>query len=272
MKLTILGSGKMGEALARGILNAGLISPRELTLADINSSRLASLSAELGTAGTGDNVEAAQSADVVILAVKPNLVESVCKEIAGALPECAVLLSIAAGVTLESISRALSRSDLFLVRAMPNTPCLVGAGTIGISFRENTPASVPADKRRLIIDLLSPLGIVEEFPEAQLNAVTGLSGSGPAYVALMIEALADGGVLMGLPRDVALKFAAQTVFGTAKMVLETKQHPVEIKEAVSSPGGTTIAGIMALEEGGFRAAVIDAVRRAAARAKELSGA
>ena len=269
MHLTILGAGKMGEALARGILRAGLVAPTELTLADVAATRLAELSEELQVKAATTNAEAVRLADVVILAVKPPLIAEVCREIAVALPAGSVVLSIAAGVTLATISHALDRGDLTLARAMPNTPCLVGAGAIGVCFYASE-QTVPALVRREVLDLLAPLGVVQEFSESQLDAVTGLSGSGPAYIAILIEALADGGVLMGLPRPVAQQFAAQTVYGTAKMILETGQHPAQVKDAVSSPAGTTIAGIAALEAHSFRAALITAVRDAARRSRELS--
>jgi len=176
------------------------------------------------------------------------------------------VLSIAAGITLRQLAAALARTDLILARAMPNTPCLVGAGAIGLSLA----AGAPAEAAQTVCRLLSAVGLVESVLEAQLDAVTGLSGSGPAYIAVLIEALADGGVLAGLPRPQAERLAAQTVLGTARLILETGQHPAQVKDAVASPGGTTIAGVAALEAGGLRHALIAAVRAAAARARELS--
>ena len=267
MHVTIIGAGKMGEALARGMLQAELLTPAELTLADVPASSVAALAADLGAAADTDNTTAVRAASLVILAVKPNIVVPVCQEIAAALPVGAIVVSIAAGIPLRQLAAGLGRADLVLARAMPNTPCLVGAGAIGVSFAP----SAPAGARATVLQLLAATGLVLEMPEAQLDAVTGLSGSGPAYIALFIEALADGGVLMGLPRAQAAQLAAQTVFGTAKLIMESGQHPAQVKDMVSSPGGTTIAGIAALESAGFRAAAIAAVKAATLRSSELSG-
>jgi pyrroline-5-carboxylate reductase len=267
MKLTIIGAGKMGEALARGILAAGLVVPHDLTFADIAIARLQALAGEIGAQACTENTAAVADAALVVLAVKPKDLAAVCREIAPVLTPRTIILSIAAGVTLRQVAGALGREDLLLARAMPNTPCLVGAGAIGLSF---APGVTPA-ARETVSQLLAPTGLVEEMPEALLDAVTGLSGSGPAYVAVFIEALADGGVLMGLPRAQALQLATQTVLGTAKLLLETGLHPAQVKDAVSSPGGTTIAGVEMLEVAGFRAAAISAVKAATMRSRALSG-
>lgn len=267
MRLTIIGAGKMGEALARGILQAGLTSPADLHFSDIAAPRLAALAAELGVQTDTDNLQAVRQADVIILAVKPKDLLAVCRDIAGELPTGARVLSIAAGIPLRQIAVALDRTDLLLARAMPNTPCLVGAGAIGLSFL----GEMPDAARQTFLDLLAATGVVVEVPESLLDAVTGLSGSGPAYVAIFLEALADGGVLMGLPRAQAQQLAAQTLLGTVQLLLETGQHPAQVKDAVSSPAGTTIAAIATLEAAGFRAAVIAAVEAAATRSHDLSG-
>ena len=267
MILAILGAGKMGEALARGILDAGVVAPDDLRLADIATARVVALASELGVVAAADNRRAVADASLVILAVKPQIVETVCAEIAAVIPAHGTVLSIAAGVTLRQLKQMLPREDIMLARAMPNTPCLVAAGAIGLSVDPQAPQEV----RQSLRALLSPLGLVEELPESLLNAVTGLSGSGPAYIAVLIEALADGGVRMGLPREQAQRLAAQTVLGTGKLILETQQHPAQVKDAVSSPGGTTIAGLAALEAHNFRYALIDAVQAATLRARELAG-
>ena len=267
MNVTIIGAGKMGESLARGILNAGLVKPTELLFTDVATERVHALAGELGASTAPNNSAAVQHATLIILAVKPNIINTVCHEIAAAIPAGAIVLSIAAGITLTQLTKALKRDDIILARAMPNTPCLVGAGAIAVSFPDGT----PAEARQTVASLLTPTGVVEEMPEYHLDAVTGLSGSGPAYVAVFIEALADGGVLMGLTRAQAQQLATQTVLGTAKLIMETQQHPAQVKDAVSSPGGTTIAGIVALEDAGFRAAAIAAVKAATMRSRELSG-
>ncbi len=267
MNVTIIGSGKMGEALARGILQAGFVRPAELIVTDVIPSQAQTLAAALGATSLNDNLAAVTNAALVIIAVKPKDVGKLCREIGASLPANSTVVSIAAGITLEQLTASLGRDDVSLVRVMPNTPCLVGAGAIGVSFAHG----VPDEVRGNVTNLLSTTGVVEELPESMLDAVTGLSGSGPAYVALFIEALADGGVLMGLPRAQAQRLATQTLLGTAKLLAETHQHPAQVKDAVSSPGGTTIAGVAALEEGGFRAAVIAAVKAATQRSKALSG-
>lgn len=268
MQLTILGgAGKMGEAMTRGILAAGLLAPMDITLADAVAPQLEDLAADLGARAVRDNVTAVAGADVVILAVKPPIVSGVCTEITAALRPQTIVLSIAAGVTLRSMAQALARHDVLLARAMPNTPALVGAGAFGLAFAED----VPDDARIRVRGLLAPLGVVEDVPESLLDAVTGLSGSGPAYVAIFIEALTDGAVQMGLPRAQAHRLAVQTVLGTAQLIQQDGQHPAVVKDAVSSPGGTTIAAIAALEETGFRHAAMAAVRASARRARELSG-
>lgn len=266
MKITILGSGKMGEALARGILQAEGVRPEHLVVTDVLPAQANALAAALGVTALSDNQAAVAGATLVVIAVKPKNVAPLCREIAAALPAESMVLSIAAGITLAQLAAALDRPDLALVRAMPNTPCLVGAGAIGVSFAPQ----VPEAARGMLLRLLATIGLVEELPESLLNAVTGLSGSGPAYVAMFIEALADGGVLMGLPRAQAQRLAAQTVLGSAQLVLSTQQHPAQVKDAVSSPGGTTIAGVAALEDRGFRAAAIAAVAAATRRAIALS--
>lgn len=266
MKLTIIGAGKMGEALARGILASGTVSPQNMVLTDVGA-HLAALANELGVTAMDDNRQAVDKADLVMLAVKPQYIAGICAEIAPALAPTTLVVSIAAGVTLSQIASALARTEIVLARAMPNTPCLVSAGAFGLAFS----AGAPGTARQAVHELLAPLGIVEEVPEYLMDVVTGLSGSGPAYVAIFIEALADGAVQMGLPRQQALRLATQTVLGTAQLLQQSGQHPAVLKDAVASPGGTTIAAIAALEETGFRHAAMAAVRAATRRSRELSG-
>ena len=203
-------------------------------------------------------------ANVLILAVKPQVLPAALKELAEQIGPDQLVVSIAAGIRLSVLESGL-RPGTRVIRVMPNTPCLVGAGACGIS----TGSHATSRDMEIVSALLESVGIVEVIPEKLMDALTGLSGSGPAYVFQMIEALSDGGVLMGLPRKTATRLAAQTLLGSARMVLETGEHPGQLKDAVTSPGGTTIAGIHALESGGLRTALMNAVRASAIRSAEL---
>lgn len=266
MQMTIIGAGKMGEALARGIISAGLLSANEMIFSDKAIDATRKLAKSLQMQATDDNLLAVRDSEIVVLAVKPAVITEVCKDIAEELAAGCTVLSIAAGVTLAELSRVINRDDICLARAMPNTPCLVGQGAIGLSFL----AEIPSAQQDRLQQLLSATGLVITVPEGLLNAVTGLSGSGPAYVAIFIEALADGGVLMGLPREQAMLLALQTVLGTAALIQQTGMHPGEVKDAVTSPGGTTIAAVQTLEEYHFRAAAIAAVQTATERASQMA--
>lgn len=262
-RLAIIGAGAMGSAFAEGVISAGLVAPSDLALADVDSAALKKLADRLG-AKSADNVSAAKDADVILLAIKPTLVTDVLAGIRDVLTEGKLIVSIAAGVKIESIESAIPKG-VPVVRAMPNTPCRIRQGAIG--FSRGTAAK---DKHVEVAGrIFNSVGLSFEVPEKMLNAVTGLSGSGPAYVYLMIEALSDAGVRVGLPRDVALKLGAQTVAGASRMVLELNEHPARLKDQVTSPGGTTIAGIDALEGAGFRSAIMEAVKAATKRAEEL---
>jgi pyrroline-5-carboxylate reductase len=210
------------------------------------------------------NAEVVQACDTLVLAVKPQVMAAVLAEVKPHIAARHVVVSIAAGVTLKTLADGLGDKTR-LVRVMPNTPCLVGASAAGFA-----PGSTATPEDVVLVGrLFGAVGKAFAVPEPLLDAVTGLSGSGPAFVYVMIEALADGGVRVGLPRDVAQALAAQTVLGAAKMVLETGQHPAALKDAVASPGGTTIAGLHALERAGLRAALMDAVEAATRRSLEL---
>ena len=264
LRFGFLGAGRMATALARGWLRAGLARVDCILASDpIPQARL-QFAEETGTSSLEDNRAIVQRSDVVILAVKPQNMASLLAEIRPLLTARHLVISIAAGVGLSQLANGLG-SECRLIRVMPNTPCLVGASAAGYAAS----ASATPDDLRLVEQLLNSVGKGFALPERLLDAVTGLSGSGPAYVFVMIEALSDGGVRMGLPRDVATQLAAQTVFGAAKMLLETGLHPGVLKDQVASPGGTTIAGLHALEKGGFRAAVMDAVEAATKRSAEL---
>jgi pyrroline-5-carboxylate reductase len=263
-RIGFLGAGKMAAALAASWLRAGLTTPQRLAASDPVAAARAAFTKETGVTATADNLQAVEASDVVILAVKPQQAADVLREIRTALGPQHLLVSIAAGVTLRRLGEQLGDGRR-LVRVMPNTPCLVAASASAFA---PSSAATAADIE-LVQRLLGAVGRACQVPEKLLDAVTGLSGSGPAFVFVMIEALADGGVRMGLPRDLALQLAAQTVFGSAKMLLETGLHPGVLKDMVASPGGTTIAGLHALERGGCRAALIDAVEAATLRSAEL---
>jgi pyrroline-5-carboxylate reductase len=254
----------MGQALARGLIAADVYSPREIVATDADKDRLAAFDEETGIESAG-NVEAVSSATIIVLAVKPTVIVDVMEEIAGYVTADQLVISIAAGVKIQRIGSFL-RSGVPIIRAMPNTPCLVQAGAIAISRGKD--ATDTHVERALSI--FGAVGKVIEVPERLMDAVTGLSGSGPAYIYTAIESLSDAGVAAGLTRVQASMLAAQTVYGSAKMVVETGTHPAVLKEAVTSPGGTTIAGLVALERAGFRAAILDAVEAATDRSEQLS--
>jgi len=259
-----LGAGQMATALAAGWTRAGLLDPPRALAADPSPAARSKFEHQTGIKTAATNAEVVIAADVMVLAVKPQVMASVLAEARPHLAPRHLVISIAAGVTLRALSEALGPNTR-LVRVMPNTPCLVGASASGFAAG----AAATADDVALVGALFGAVGKAFSVPEHLLDAVTGLSGSGPAYVYVLIEALADGGVRVGLPRDVAQALAAQTVLGAAKMVLETGQHPGVLKDAVASPGGTTIVGLHALERAGFRAGLMDAVEAATRRAEEL---
>jgi len=254
----------MATAMAKGFIDAGLCRAGNIVVSDTNPLALNSLSA-LGVRTTQDNKQVVTDSELVVLAVKPSVVSTVLEEVApNVVIERQVFVSIAAGVTLKSLEQQLPKGTR-VIRVMPNTPSLVQAGASVLSCGSNARASDPL----LVKKLLESVGMCEEGGENLLDAVTGLSGSGPAYAFTAIEAMADGGVKMGLPRDLAIKLAAQTLMGAAKMVLETSKHPGQLKDEVCSPSGTTISAMHVLEHRGFRASLIDAVEAATLRAKEL---
>jgi pyrroline-5-carboxylate reductase len=254
----------MATALARGLIAAGAAVRDDLYASDPDRQALERLAASCGLRPCAQNREVAATADVIVLAVKPQSMPEVLAELAPCVDGRHLVVSVAAGVTLAAIRGALGAGPR-LVRVMPNTPALVGAAASAYALD----ASATEADERLVRHGLESIGRVVRVPESLLDAVTGLSGSGPAFVFLVIDALADGGVRVGLPRSTALELAAQTVLGAARMVLETGEHPAVLKDRVASPAGTTIAGLHALERGGVRAAVIDAVVAAAQRAAEL---
>jgi pyrroline-5-carboxylate reductase len=254
----------MATALARGWLTAGHLTGDRVLSSDPSPQARQAFTKQTGLRTTADNREVAAASDLLLLAVKPQVMTALLAEIRPALTANQLIVSIAAGVTLRQLADGLG-AERRLIRVMPNTPCLVGASASGY-----TPAETATAEDVALVDrLLNAVGRAFRVPEHLLDAVTGLSGSGPAFVYVIIEALSDGGVRVGLPRDVATALAAQTVFGAAKMVLETGDHTGVLKDRVTSPGGTTIAGLHALERGGLRAALMDAVEAATRRAMEL---
>ena len=263
-RLSIIGAGAMGAAFASGVINAGLLEAGSITLADVDQSKLEHVAQRLGVNTTTSNQEAARGADVILIAVKPGIVFDVLSDISEVISTDQLLISIAAGVRLSKIELELP-DEIGVIRAMPSTPCQIGAGAIGFSRG----GFVSEDQAAKACRIFNAVGLSYEVPDKLLDAVTGLSGSGPAYVYVMIEALSDAGVRVGLPRNIATDLAAQTVYGAAKMVLETGEHPAKLKDQVTSPGGTTIAGLDVLERNGFRSALIEAVKAAAHRSEEL---
>lgn len=257
----------MASALVRGMIRAGVASPDRVMAADPLESCRGELARETGIEATASNRAVVEGSDVVVLAVKPQSMGEALEELRPAVTTGHLIISIAAGVAIETISASLG-GDHKVVRVMPNTPALLGEGASAFAMGPNTTQGDEA----IVRALLESVGRAVRVPEAQLDAVTGLSGSGPAFVYLIIEALSDGGVRAGLPRDVAMTLAAQTVLGGARMVLETGIHPGALKDQVASPGGTTIAGLHALERAGVRGALIDAVEAAAQRSAELAAA
>ena len=262
-KIGFLGAGQMATALALGWKKAGLLDDDSLA-ADPSEMARSIFTNKTGIQATSHNVDVPQDCKMLLLAVKPQMMMGVLSEIAPHITSDHLVISIAAGVTLAQLAAALPVGTR-IARVMPNTPALVGASASAFTFNQHATNADVA----LVSMLFKAVGVAVPVTENQLDAVTGLSGSGPAYVFVMMEAMADGGVRMGLPRETALALAAQTVLGAATMLLQTGQHPAQLKDAVASPGGTTIAGLHALEQGGFRAAIMDAVQAATERATEL---
>jgi pyrroline-5-carboxylate reductase len=263
-KLAVIGTGAMGASLTKGVIAAGLFKPGDVTMSDIDSAKLKVCADTLGVNITKDNSEAVKGADIILLALKPNIMPIALSQISNSLQSGQLLISIAAGVKLQTMESHLPEGSA-VIRAMPNTPSMVMAGATAFC-RGNSCTDKHAEMGKNFFDAV---GVSMEVQEKMLDAVTGLSGSGPAYVYIMIEALSDAGVRVGLTRDVALRLAAQTVMGSALMVIQSGEHPGALKDKVTSPGGTTIAGIDALEKSGFRSALIEAVKAATKRSEEL---
>jgi pyrroline-5-carboxylate reductase len=263
-RIGFLGGGNMAGALVRGLLHSGTVPADHIMVSDVKEERLAELHATYGIETTDDNDKLVKACDVLVLAVKPQIVDRVLGTLADGVKEGDLVVSIAAGVPIDALEARLPASAR-VVRSMPNTAAIALVGATAIA--PGTHAT--KDDLEVARALFEAVGRCVVLDESLLDAVTGLSGSGPAYVMVMIEALADGGVKVGLGRDTALLLAAQTVYGAAKLQLETGEHPGRLKDQVTSPGGTAIAGLHTLEAGGLRRTLIDAVEAASTRAAEL---
>lgn len=278
-RIAILGAGKMGGILLQAFLSTGLFQPEQVTATVAHEPRAETLSAQWQVAVTTDNVAAVRNADVVLLGVKPTQVEALVRDIAPALRPGVLILSIAASVCTSAIEAAVEAArestqgegtqggSPSVIRAMPNTPAKLGAGATALCRGR----FVSEDHLALAERLFRTVGRTVVVDEKHMDAVTGLSGSGPAFIYIIVEALAEAGVNVGLPRDIATQLAAQTTFGAAKMVLETGSHPALLKDEVTTPAGCTVDGILELEEGGLRVTLIKAVKRATERARQLAG-
>ena len=265
-KIAFLGAGAMGTALMRGLIAAQVYAPADIIAYDVDAARVAALTSELSITGADSPAATVQGADVVVAAIKPQVMFEALAPLRDTLTSQHTLISIAPGISTAQLEAAFSQ-PVPVLRVMPNTPSLVGQGASAIARG----AHAKDEHRALAHRIFAAVGLAVDVDEKLLDAVTGLSGSGPAYVYIFIEALSDAGVRVGLPRDVATRLAAQTVLGAAQMVLETGTHPGALKDQVTSPGGTTIAGLHELERHGLRGAVMDAVEAATERARALSG-
>jgi pyrroline-5-carboxylate reductase len=259
-----IGAGNMAEAMIRGLVRGGHVPAKNILASAPRKERLDELAKDYGIETTTDNRQIARTCGLIVLSVKPQILDKVLREIGDQLREGALVVSICAGIDTATIEEAVS-PGVRVVRAMPNTPALVGAGATAVAAGKLASETDLATARALF----DAVGITVVLDESHLDAVTGLSGSGPAYIFLILEALADAGVKVGLSRRNAQRLAAQTVMGSAKLLLETDEHPGKLKDMVTSPGGTAIAGLHTLEEGGLRTTLINAVETATKRAREL---
>jgi pyrroline-5-carboxylate reductase len=262
-KIGFIGSGMIGEAICRGIIKSGLVAPNFITMNDVSQERLLHLEKELGVSVCTDNAQTASKVDVLFLTVKPQVIHKVLDTMAHSVTKRTIVISVVAGVTLSALEERMQ--EVPVVRVMPNTPIAVGEGMAAIALGKF--ADEAAGK--IASQIFSSAGKSVILPESSMDAVTGLSGSGPGYAFVIIDALADAGVRVGLTRQQSIMLAAQTLLGSAKMVLETGEHPAVLRDKVTSPAGTTIAGIGVLEQYGVRAAIIDAVIAATERSGEM---
>lgn len=266
MKIGFIGCGKMAQAIMEGMIKKGNVQTDEIMVSAKTETTLQKAQEKYSVKINMDNKKVAEWADLIILAIKPDLHKSVIQEIKEVTNTSKVIVTIAAGITLDSMEQLFGR-EIKSVRAMPNTPSLVGEGMTALCFHPR----LSSEEQELVLRVFQAIGQVEVFEESMMDSIPAISGSSPAYVYIMIEALADGGVRQGLPRDKAYKLAAQAVLGAAKMVLDSGVHPGQLKDQVCTPGGATIEAVAALEEKGFRASVLTAMERCTQKVWKLSG-
>ena len=264
-ELGIIGTGKIGSTLLRRLISTNTIDNSKLIAYDIDENKRKQLSEKLNVEYAENNRELAKSSKYILIAVIPQVIDTVLKEIESVVRNDQVIISIAAGVSFHHINKVIN-PNIGLIRIMTNTPALIGSAATAIAHNEN----IKEDQLKFVKGIFNAVGMVVELDERHLDAVTGLSGSGPAYIFIIIEALADGVVKMGLPRAIALKLAAQTLLGSAKLLLETDIHPAALKDMVATPGGTTITAIHELETAKIRATLIRAVEAATLKSKSLN--
>jgi pyrroline-5-carboxylate reductase len=261
-----IGAGNMGSAMMKGLINKGIIKAAKINAFDTSKAALDAIKADTGVnTAFASNKELVKASDIIIMAVKPQVLKDVLAEIAGDLDGKKPMISIVAGVPMAFYDK-IAGKKFPLARCMPNTPALINAGVTAVAFNELVPAEFKADAKKI----LGAIGNVHEVPEKQLDAVTGLSGSGPAYVFYFIDGLIDGGVRMGLPRDLARALVLDTVLGSTRLVQESGKHPMVLKDQVTSPGGTTVEGLQVLEDGNLRGTLARAVDAATTKSKKLS--
>lgn len=267
MKKTIgfIGAGNMAKAIIRGIINSKTFKPGNIIISNPHQSKLDAISQEYGVLTTTDNKEVAQKSNIIILSVKPKIYPAVIEEIQDIITEETLIVNIAAGKSIESIEQTFKRK-VKVVRVMPNTPALVGEAMSCLCANQE----VTSEEMQEIINIFESFGKVEEVNEELMDVVTAISGSSPAYIFMIIEALADGAVLEGMPRGKAYKIVSQAVLGSVKMILETGKHPGELKDMVCSPAGTTIEAVASLEENGLRSSLIKAVRVCAQKSRDMA--
>ena len=266
MKIGFIGTGNMGSSIIKGILSSKFEKSENINIFDLDKEKVNNLVKEYGVNAVNSEKDLAENCNIIVLSVKPHIIPVVLKNLSGNVKKDTIILTIAAGISISVIENALGE-DKKVVRTMPNTPAQVLSGMTAVTFNKN----IENSEKEIIFKLLNSFGKSVEIEEKLMHAYTGISGSLPAYVYMFMEALADGGVLCGMPRDKAYEIVAQTVAGSAKMLLETGKHPGQLKDEVCSPAGTTIEAVRVLENGNFRGNVIEAVAACTEKSKEMAG-